>query len=78
MPFRDLLTIRTVASPAAPTAVTSQVRWTRSYATTGSLTKSSVPGGEEKTVRRGSRPVVHVAPASREVAKPIPAAPPLT
>jgi hypothetical protein len=54
----------------------SHTPWTASYATTGSLTRAARPGGEEKIVRPGRKPLVHVRPPSVEVAKPMLDAPP--
>ena len=59
-----------------PSVAASQVPWTASYAMTGSLARSAEPGRGEESVTPGSKPVFHVAPASREVEKPIATAPP--
>jgi hypothetical protein len=49
-----------------------------SWATDGSLARRSDPAGVEATVRLGSKPERQFFPASVEVAKPMPVAPPPT
>jgi hypothetical protein len=54
-----------------PSVAASQVPCIASYAMTGSLARSDGPGLGEESETPGNRPVFHVAPALRDVEKPM-------
>ena len=76
IPSRERETsVRTRTSDSA-TVATSQKPCCASYATTESLAEGESPGGRDSAVSEGRKPERQCKPASREVAKPIPDAPP--
>ena len=59
-----------------PSVAASHVPCMASYAMTGSLARSDGPGRGDESETPGNRPAFHVAPASRDVEKPMATAPP--